>query len=48
MLRGSLRQLGNADALLAAANIEPEKRPEQLEPEEFFRLASCWRDGAAN
>lgn len=48
MLRGSLRQLGNADALLAAADIGPEKRPEELEPEEFFRLARCWRDGAAS
>lgn len=48
MLRGSLKQLGNANALLKTAGINPEKRPEELEPAAFFELARAWRAGAAS
>jgi 16S rRNA (adenine1518-N6/adenine1519-N6)-dimethyltransferase len=40
MLRSSLRSLGAAEALLAAACIDPTRRAETLTIEEFSRLAS--------
>ena len=40
MLRSSLRPLGNAEALLATAGIDPTRRAETLSVEEFSRLAS--------
>jgi 16S rRNA (adenine1518-N6/adenine1519-N6)-dimethyltransferase len=43
MLRASLRGLGDAEALLAAAGIEPTARPETIAPEAFFRLTQAWR-----
>lgn len=43
MLRVSLRQLGDADALLAQAGIDPVARPETLDPVAFQRLALAWR-----
>jgi 16S rRNA (adenine1518-N6/adenine1519-N6)-dimethyltransferase len=43
MLRRSLRALGDADALLGAAGLDPEARPETLAPEAFARLARLWR-----
>jgi 16S rRNA (adenine1518-N6/adenine1519-N6)-dimethyltransferase len=43
MLRASLRQLGDAEALLAAADIDPSARPETVPPEGFFRLAKVWQ-----
>jgi 16S rRNA (adenine1518-N6/adenine1519-N6)-dimethyltransferase len=43
MLRGSLKSLGDAAALLAATGIDPEARPEVIAPEAFARLAVAWR-----
>ena len=43
MLRGSLKSLGDAQALLAAAGIDPEARPETVAPEKFAELAKAWR-----
>lgn len=43
MLRASLRGLGDAEALLAAAGIEPTARPETIPPEGFFALTQAWR-----
>ena len=40
MLRGSLKPLGG-EALLRAANIDPERRAETLSVAEFERLAGC-------
>ncbi|MEM6421071.1 MAG: 16S rRNA (adenine(1518)-N(6)/adenine(1519)-N(6))-dimethyltransferase RsmA [Pseudomonadota bacterium] len=40
MLRQSLKSLGNAEALLQAADIEATRRPESLSIDEFLRLAS--------
>jgi 16S rRNA (adenine1518-N6/adenine1519-N6)-dimethyltransferase len=42
MLRSSLRSLGDAQALLAAAEIDPEARPETIAPEAFAALARAW------
>ena len=39
MLRQSLRSLGNAEALLAAAGIDPTARPERLSVSQFAALA---------
>lgn len=41
MLRSSLRSLGHAEALLAAAGIDPTRRAETLAVDEFSRLAAC-------
>lgn len=41
MLRGSLKPLGDAEALLAAANIDGARRAETLTIEEFCRLAAA-------
>jgi 16S rRNA (adenine1518-N6/adenine1519-N6)-dimethyltransferase len=43
MLRASLKGLGDADELLEAAQINPTARPETIEPEDFFALATAWR-----
>jgi 16S rRNA (adenine1518-N6/adenine1519-N6)-dimethyltransferase len=43
MLRASLKQLGDAEALLDAAGIKPTARPETISPFDFQRLASAWR-----
>ena len=43
MLRASLRGLGDAEALLAAAGIDPTARPETVPPEGFFALVRAWR-----
>jgi 16S rRNA (adenine1518-N6/adenine1519-N6)-dimethyltransferase len=39
MLRGSLKSLGDAEGLLAAAGIAGERRAETLSVTEFDRLA---------
>ncbi len=39
MLRSSLNSLGNAADILEKANIDPTIRPENLEPEGFFKIA---------
>jgi len=41
MLRGALKSLGDAEALLAAAGIAGERRAETLSVPEFDRLARC-------
>ena len=41
MLRGALRTLGDAEALLASADINGERRAETLSVPEFDRLARC-------
>ena len=43
MLRASLKGLGDAEALLADAGIDPTARPETISPEGFFALARAWR-----
>jgi 16S rRNA (adenine1518-N6/adenine1519-N6)-dimethyltransferase len=43
MLRASLKGLGNADALLAAAGIAGTARPETIPPDGFFALTRAWR-----
>lgn len=43
MLRASLRGLGDAEAILAAAGIDPTARPETIPPEGFFDLVRAWR-----
>jgi 16S rRNA (adenine1518-N6/adenine1519-N6)-dimethyltransferase len=43
MLRASLRGLGDAEALLASAGIDPTARPETIPPEGFFALTQAWR-----
>jgi 16S rRNA (adenine1518-N6/adenine1519-N6)-dimethyltransferase len=43
MLRASLRGLGDAEALLSAAGIDPTARPETVSPEGFFELVRAWR-----
>jgi 16S rRNA (adenine1518-N6/adenine1519-N6)-dimethyltransferase len=43
MLRASLRALGDAEALLATAGIDPTVRPETVPPEGFFALVRAWR-----
>ncbi|MEN9873961.1 MAG: hypothetical protein RL186_858 [Pseudomonadota bacterium] len=43
MLRASLKGLGQAEALLKAAQIDPTARPETLSPEAFFTLTQSWR-----
>lgn len=43
MLRASLRGLGDAEALLATAGIDPTARPETIPPEGFFALVRAWR-----
>jgi 16S rRNA (adenine1518-N6/adenine1519-N6)-dimethyltransferase len=45
MLRASLRGLGDAEALLEVAGIEPTARPETIAPEGFFALTRAWRAG---
>jgi 16S rRNA (adenine1518-N6/adenine1519-N6)-dimethyltransferase len=49
MLRGALRSLGPAEALLAAAGIAPERRAEELPVAAFDALARAWlaQGGAA-
>jgi 16S rRNA (adenine1518-N6/adenine1519-N6)-dimethyltransferase len=42
MLRASLRALGDAEALLGAAGIEPTARPEDLPVEAFCALARAF------
>lgn len=39
MLRASLNSIGNANEILEKANIEPTLRPENLQPEGFFKIA---------
>jgi 16S rRNA (adenine1518-N6/adenine1519-N6)-dimethyltransferase len=46
MLRASLKGLGNCEAILGAAGIDPTARPETIEPEGFFALAKAWRASA--
>jgi 16S rRNA (adenine1518-N6/adenine1519-N6)-dimethyltransferase len=46
MLRASLKGLGNCEAILGAAGIDPTARPETIEPEGFFALAKAWRANA--
>ena len=41
MLRQSLKQLGDAPGLLAAAGIDETRRPETLSVSEFVRLANA-------
>jgi 16S rRNA (adenine1518-N6/adenine1519-N6)-dimethyltransferase len=43
MLRSGLTVLGDAHALLAAAQLEPEARAETIPVEGYLRLASAWR-----
>jgi 16S rRNA (adenine1518-N6/adenine1519-N6)-dimethyltransferase len=43
MLRASLRGLGNPEALLAQAGLDPTARPETVPPEGFFALVRAWR-----
>jgi 16S rRNA (adenine1518-N6/adenine1519-N6)-dimethyltransferase len=43
MLRGSLKSLGDVEALLSAAGLRPEARAEEIEPAGFFALADAWR-----
>jgi 16S rRNA (adenine1518-N6/adenine1519-N6)-dimethyltransferase len=44
MLRQSLKQLGgDAEALLHAADIDPQERPEHLDIAQFAALAQAWR-----
>jgi 16S rRNA (adenine1518-N6/adenine1519-N6)-dimethyltransferase len=43
MLRRSLRTLGDADALAAAAGLDPQARPETVPPEGFAALVAAWR-----
>jgi 16S rRNA (adenine1518-N6/adenine1519-N6)-dimethyltransferase len=43
MLRGALKSLGEAEALLEAAGIEPTARAEEIAPAGFFALATAWR-----
>ncbi|GIU66010.1 16S rRNA (adenine(1518)-N(6)/adenine(1519)-N(6))-dimethyltransferase RsmA [Candidatus Phycosocius spiralis] len=43
MLRASLKGLGDCEALLAQAHIDPTARPETVPPEAFFALAKAWR-----
>jgi 16S rRNA (adenine1518-N6/adenine1519-N6)-dimethyltransferase len=45
MLRRSLKALGDADALLTEAGIDPQARPDTLPPEAFAALARAWRAG---
>ncbi len=47
MLRGSLKSLGDAEGLLAAAGIDGSRRAETLTVAEFDRLARGLRDRAA-
>lgn len=42
MLRGALRPLGEAEALLAAAGIAPERRAEEVPVAAFEALARAW------
>jgi 16S rRNA (adenine1518-N6/adenine1519-N6)-dimethyltransferase len=44
MLRASLKGLGQVEALLEAANIDPTARPESIPPEGFFALTRAWRN----
>lgn len=43
MLRASLKGLGNCEAILEEAGINPTARPETIEPEGFFALTKAWR-----
>jgi 16S rRNA (adenine1518-N6/adenine1519-N6)-dimethyltransferase len=43
MLRGSLKALGDAEALLAAAGLDGSRRAETLTVAEFARLAGAFR-----
>ncbi|NJR20468.1 MAG: hypothetical protein HC777_02680 [Hyphomonadaceae bacterium] len=43
MLRASLKSLGNGEAILEAAGIDPSARPETISPEGFFALTRAWR-----
>jgi len=45
MLRSSLKALGNAEALIAAAGVEPTARAEELPVEAFCALARALDDG---
>ncbi|WP_029006977.1 16S rRNA (adenine(1518)-N(6)/adenine(1519)-N(6))-dimethyltransferase RsmA [Azospirillum halopraeferens] len=47
MLRQSLKALGDAEGLLAAAGIPPTARAEEVPVAGFATLARLWRDGAA-
>ena len=44
MLRQSLKSLGNAEALLMTANIDPTERPERLSVSQFAALARALRE----
>lgn len=46
MLRSALRSLGDAEALLARAGIEPTRRAETLDADAFARLAGLVASGA--
>jgi 16S rRNA (adenine1518-N6/adenine1519-N6)-dimethyltransferase len=45
MLRSSLKTLGNADALLEAAGLEPTRRAEEIPVEGFCALARAVDQG---
>ena len=47
MLRQSLKALGDAEALLAAAGLSPTARAEEIPPAGFAALARVWREGAS-
>jgi 16S rRNA (adenine1518-N6/adenine1519-N6)-dimethyltransferase len=47
MLRASLRSLGDAEALLHVAGIDPTARPETVPPEGFFALTRAFRAATA-
>jgi 16S rRNA (adenine1518-N6/adenine1519-N6)-dimethyltransferase len=48
MLRASLKGLGDPAALLAAAGLDPQARPETVPPEGFQVLATAWRAGVGS
>jgi 16S rRNA (adenine1518-N6/adenine1519-N6)-dimethyltransferase len=45
MLRSALRQLGDSEALCAAAGIDPSARAETMTQAQFRALADAWRAG---
>jgi len=47
MLRQSLKPLGDAQRLLLAAGLDPERRAEEIEPDGFVRLALALAAGKA-
>ncbi len=47
MLRRSLKSLGDAEALIVAAGVASDARPETVPPERFAALATAWRKSNA-